>query len=400
MRNLIIMICFVSVVGILFSLPLTINSFTSESPLYNKEKQEIINHEYTDDENADFGQIKNIIPIEKELYQGPIEHIFMHCLIAYPELVFNSNTTLSNDYKRDCITSTEFTNLLNELYNNNYALIDINKIYTNNNGIIEKNDIYIPKGKKPLIMSFDDVIYDHKKMKQGMVDKISICDNGKLVSETVENWKNGSGQKVLSASNEFVPILNSFVEAHPDFSIDGAKGTICLTGYDGILGYRTSSTNNIDRENELEKAKKVVNKLKENGWNFACHSYGHYHMNRISDEKFAKDLKLWQEEVEPIIGKTKIYVYPYGEWQLNNNDLSFTSKHKMLLDAGFELFCGVGSKNFFNKLPFSSTENKTLFMDRTPIDGYTLINNSKSLSRLFDVKKVIDFTTRGIKKTL
>lgn len=394
MKSLIITICFISIVGILFALPLTINSFTSESPFYNQEKQEIINHEYTDDENADFGQIKSVKNLDKELYTGPIEHIFTHCLIAYPKLAFDKNNSMANDYARDCITSTEFINLLSELYKNNYALIDINKIYSNKNGQIIKNNIYVPKGKKPLVFSFDDVVYDHNKMKNGMVDKIAINANGKVVSETYENWANGSGNLVQSYNSEFISILDKFVEKYPDFSIDGAKGTICLTGFDGVLGYRTSSTNKENRISEIEKAKQVVKTLKENGWSFACHSYGHYHMNRISDEKFAEELKLWQEEVEPIIGKTKIYVYPYGEWQLNDKNNNYTNKHKMLLDAGFELFCGVGSKNFYGYLPYSNTNNKTLFMDRTPIDGYSLINNKSYLKRLFDAENVIDKNAR------
>lgn len=394
MKSLIITICFISIVGILFALPLTINSFTSESPFYNQEKQEIVNHEYTDNENADFGQIKSAKNLDKELYTGPIEHIFTHCLIAYPKLAFDKNNSMANDYARDCITSTEFINLLSELYKNNYALIDINKIYSNKNGQLIKNDISVPKGKKPLVFSFDDVVYDHNKMKNGMVDKIVINANGKVVSETYENWANGSGNLVQSYNSEFISILDKFVEKYPDFSIDGAKGTICLTGFDGVLGYRTSSTNKENRTSEIEKAKQVVKTLKENGWSFACHSYGHYHMNRISDEKFAEELKLWQEEVEPIIGKTKIYVYPYGEWQLNDKNNNYTNKHKMLLDAGFELFCGVGSKNFYGYLPYSNTNNKTLFMDRTPIDGYSLINNKSYLKRLFDAENVIDKNAR------
>lgn len=394
MRSFIITLIFISVVGVLFALPLTINSFISDSPLYKEEKQEIIDHEYTNEENADFGQIKSVQKVEKVPYYGQIEHIFTHCLIAYPKLAFDNSNPMAYNYARDCITSTEFLNLLNELYKNNYALININMLFINKNGKIEKCKIYVPKGKKPLVMSFDDVVYDHRKMKNGMVDKIAINANGKIVSETFENWQNGSGKLVQSYTSEFISILDKFVEKYPDFSIDGAKGTICLTGFDGVLGYRTSSNNTENRESEIEKAKKVVQKLKNNGWTFACHSYGHYHMNKITDEKFKEEIALWQSEVEPIIGKTKIYVYPYGEWQLNNNDNSFTNKHQMLINAGFELYCGVGSKQFFGYLPLNQTANKTLFMDRIPIDGYSLENNQKYLSRIFDADKVIDYKAR------
>ena len=29
---------------------------------------------------------------------------------------------------------------------------------------------------------------------------------------------------------------------HPDFSLNGQKGVVALTGYNGVLGYRTNET--------------------------------------------------------------------------------------------------------------------------------------------------------------
>lgn len=39
-----------------------------------------------------------------------------------------------------------------------------------------------------------------------------------------------------------VPLIDRFVEKHPDFSYRGAKGILALTGYNGILGYRTDES--------------------------------------------------------------------------------------------------------------------------------------------------------------
>lgn len=384
MRNLLIFFIVIFGVGFLFFLPITINSFTNDSPLYPKNEQKVINNDYTNEINADFVPIKST---QNEKYTGAIEHIFTHCLIAYPEIAYTS--TMAKDYKRDCITSSQFQNLIEQLYKNNYILIDINSIYKEQDGKIVKSDIYLPKGKKPIVLSFDDVVYDSKKMKTGMVDKISLNSNGEIVSETNENWQNGSQKIVQSKTSEFVSILNEFVKKHPDFSFNNAKGTICLTGFDGILGYRTSRRNTKNRQEEIEKAKQVCAALKKDGWNFACHSYGHYHMKKITDEKFAEELSLWKSEVESIIGKTSIYVYPYGEWEIFDDNYNFTQKHKMLQEAGFKLFCGVGTKQFFGYLPFKNTKNKVLFMDRTPIDGYTLKNQQKQLSRFFDVSSIV-----------
>ena len=36
-----------------------------------------------------------------------------------------------------------------------------------------------------------------------------------------------------------VPLIDTFVKEHPDFSYHGRKGILAMTGYDGVLGYRT-----------------------------------------------------------------------------------------------------------------------------------------------------------------
>lgn len=321
---------------------------------------------------------------ESFYYTDNVEHLFTHCLIAYPNIAFNKNNHMSQHYSTDCITASEFVKILHSLYQNNYVLVNINDCFKLDvNGQAVKNKIKIPIGKKPLVFGFDDVNYDSKKIGLGMVDKIILDQDNNLASSTTISDKTD-----IRYDNEFIPILEQFVNRHPDFSINNAKGVINLTGYDGILGYRTSHTNKINRQEEIENAKKVVNKLKQNGWQFACHSYGHYHMNKISTEKFRQEITLWQNEVEPIVGKTRIYVYPYGEWQVFENG-EICEKHKLLQEAGFNLFCGVGMKSYYSYLP-NSNHHKVLFMDRKCVDGSTLKANNQELSRFFNPLLVLD----------
>lgn len=294
---------------------------------------------------------------------------------------------MKSNYNIDCITKDEFVKILNSLYKNDYILVDINDTFKNLNGRIIKNKINVPIGKKPLILSFDDVNYDHKKMGYGMVDKIILDKNNNLATSTFIN-----NIQDISYSNEFIPILEDFVFKHPDFSLNGAKATINLTGYDGILGYRTQSSNKTNRQQEINNVKPILKKLKQNGWNFACHSYGHYHMNKISYEHFLQEIELWKTEVEPLVGKTRVYVYPYGEWQVYENN-QLCKKHLALKNNGFELFCGVGMKSFYSYLPTTCTD-KVLFMDRKVIDGTTLRKNDINLHPFFNPLDVYDYSVR------
>ncbi len=322
------------------------------------------------------------------LYKGPIEHVFTHCLLADPQLSFDKNNPMKNNYDIDCITKDEFAKTLQQLYDNNYVLINIRDTYTIKNGIATKIPLYLPKGKKPLIMSFDDVNYDRKKMNLGMIDKLILDKNNNLASFTSTKTPN------INYDDEFVLIVENFVKQHPDFSFNNARGILCLTGYDGILGYRTQSKhpNHII---ERKKVKPIITKLKQLGWTFASHSYGHYHMKKISDSHFLQELTSWRDEVESLVGKTDIYVYPYGEWQVFDNNGNICTKHKLLQQFGFNMFCGVGIKPFYNYLP--NKKNKVLFMDRTPLDGNTFRQKPHLLKRLVDVYNIYDNTVRPSK---
>lgn len=328
---------------------------------------------------------KEVLAQNEYYYTYDVKHLFTHCLIAYPSLAFKNRNPMKNNYLADCITSKEFKAIILSLYKNDYVLVKLSSCYSvDKNGNVIKNKVKVPKGKKPLVFSFDDVNYDSKKVGYGMVDKIILDKNSNIASLTKINNKDDIRYDV-----EFIPILENFIINHPSFSYNGAKGVINLTGYDGVLGYRTSHTNTKNRNSEIKEAKLVINKLKQLGWEFASHSYGHYHMNRIDINKFKKEIFLWKDEVEPLIGKTDVYVYPYGEWQVFENG-EICEKHKVLQNAGFHLFCGVGMKDFYSYLP--NKKYKVLFMDRKCIDGNTLTANKKELFEFFTPKLVIDST--------
>lgn len=327
--------------------------------------------------------------IEESLYSGEVCHLFTHCLIANPKIAFKKGNDMAVHYDADCILPVEFERALAELYKNDFVLCDISDTYEIKNDKAARKDFLFPKGKKPLILSFDDVVYDVKKSGKGMADRLVLKD-GKIMSETF------GGE--ICENNEFVGILENFISAHPDFSHNGAKGIICLTGFSGILGYRTQEGSE-NRQSEIAKAKAVVEALKESGWKFASHSFAHGHMKKMTAEKMAQDIKKWNDQVASIVGKTDLYVYPYGEWVISKsqNGVTQTSKkHLALANAGFKVFFGVGGNPFYSYLPYNG-EDKYLFMDRCPIDGTTLRCGKDYILKYFNPKNVIDEEGRKVR---
>lgn len=306
-----------------------------------------------------------------------VTHFFTHALIADAKLAFAENNKMNIHYDRDCLTVKEFKSILEELYAKDYMLVDINTIFSNGKPI----NFYFPKNKKPIIFSFDDINYYAQKMYQGMNDKL-VLNNGRL--GTLLNGE-------ISYDNEVITILENFVEANPDFSYKNAKGIICLTGFDGILGYRTQIKSQT-RQSEISKVKPIVSFLKSKGWRFASHSYGHYHMQKLELARFQEDTMSWKAEVASLIGNTNIYVYPYGENEILNESKNISAKQQFLLDNGFSLFFGVGIKPYYNFYP--NTQNKVAIMDRIPLEGETLRSRKKTLAIYFDFDTVYDYENR------
>lgn len=302
-------------------------------------------------------------------YTGIVEHWFTHALIAFPEITVETNTEY---YWKDCITPYEFKHFLQALYDYGFILVDPAICIENPSGdgktFAWADKLMLPEGKKPLIMSFDDVVYDSRKMHCGMVDKIIVDENGELASYT----KHLNGEEVISYDNEFIPIIEQFCKEHPDFSHNGAKGVIALTGFAGVLGYRTNRQSE-NRESEIEEAKKVVAVLKEHGWTFASHSYSHTNFANASLEKVQDDTQKWQNEVQNIVGETPVFIWPFGA-RIPNED----PRIEVLKNAGFKLFCGVGSKNAINW----EMKDGTLLMDRRTMDG-TALNEYQEIYKPF-----------------
>jgi len=125
-------------------------------------------------------------------------------------------------------------------------------------------------------------------IENGNVYKLVLDENGNIAIFSVSP----DGKEIISRDNEIVPILDKFVEQHSDFSFNGTKEIMALTGYEGILGYRTYELVSSNYEREKTEAIKVVKLLKETGLTFAFHSYGHLDAVKVSCERFERDTLL------------------------------------------------------------------------------------------------------------
>lgn len=315
---------------------------------------------------------------ELMLYNGPVQHIFFHPLIVYAEKAFDDDQK-AQGLNEFMVTVREFNQILGSLYEKGYMLIDTHEIFEErvNNGKTElvRKELWLPKNKKPLILSIDDLNFYPYMKENGMNHKLVLDSEGNVAAYLVSP----EGKEYTAYDTEVVTILDRFVAEHPDFSYKGAKGIIALTGFNGVLGYQTDAISSPSYAAEREQALAVIKRLKETGWSFASHGYGHIDTARRSLSDLIKDTEKWKVEVESLIGPTDIYIYPYGS-SVPTTDPRF----KYLQQSGFKVFCGVGPREYLRYYADS------IVMDRRHIDGIAFWQQPETLEDLFNVNEVID----------
>lgn len=336
-----------------------------------------------------------------------VTHIFYHSLVADPSLAFDGDSK-EDGYNQVMTTIDEFNKITLEMYNRGYVLVsihDLGHIEVKEDGteVMVPGEIWLPEGKKPFVLSQDDLSYYHYMDGDGFATRIVIDTDGTPTCE----YQQPDGT-IVTGSYDMVPLIDDFVEAHPDASYRGAKGVIALTGYNGILGYRTDTPYktgedldiyqqawldahpDFNFEQECADAKAVAECMKANGWEFASHSYGHRYYGQISKEDFLADSQKWEERVEPLIGDTDVIIYAFGDdisdWHPYNED-NWRFNH--LKKLGFDYFCNVDSNQYWVQIG-----KDFLRQGRRNLDGtrmwITISGGKDRTSDLFDAASVFD----------
>ena len=163
-------------------------------------------------------------------------------------------------YKKNYITTDEFSRILNQLYENGYVLVSLYDFavpVTAEDGSVGVNrtSIRLPEGKKPIILTQEGVnYYSHTEKCGGFADRLVVNASGELTCVLGEN----------EGAFDLVPVLNDFLAQHPDFSYEGARATIAVSGYEGLFGMTLDQSDAI---------KAVADKLRAQGYDIACYTY-------------------------------------------------------------------------------------------------------------------------------
>ena len=323
-----------------------------------------------------------------------IPHVFFHILIVDTDKAFDGDNKEAG-YNQVMTTIGEFNAILQNMYDKGFVLVGLHdmayEVEDPETGKMKMKagDIMLPPGKKAFVMSQDDVCYYEYMVGDGFASRLVIGDDGRVTTEM--DLEDGT---TVTGPYDLIPILNEFIDAHPDFSYQGAKAIIALTGYNGIFGYRTDADyaeKNPNFEEDKQKAREVAQALRDDGWEIASHSWGHRHLGRIDYDHFKADSDKWEANVETLTGEVDILLYPFGtdvgDWRPYSED---NKRYKYLHDLGFRYFCNVDSAQHWVQL-----DDRFLRQGRRNLDGYRMWRDisepdNPKVSDLFDAKEIFD----------
>lgn len=307
-------------------------------------------------------------------YGGDVAHFSVKTLVADPSRAFDGDD-MSSYYNNWTLTVDEFKAILQSLYDRGYVLMDVHEKVVdiqNEDGTTSfaVNTPSVPEGKTPMVLSFTEANYYDYQQGDGFAGRLVLDENGNVMNE----YTDASGQTLIGAY-DVIPIVDEFVEEHPDFSLRGAKGIVSVTGYEGVFGYGI--------ETGASTIAAIADRLKETGWEIACQGFSDNTMESDLDlDELEDDLDTWSSKIGSLVGDTDLLIYPYGE-----EVTAGTAKQEMLLEKGYQFFFSI-----WTTADFIEVQPDYVRQTRRTLDGYDLYMYADYLTDFFDVDEIFDKT--------
>ena len=335
-----------------------------------------------------------------------ITHVYFQSLIVDTDRAFDGDEQ-TNNYNMYYTTVAEFEAILESLYEKGFVLVspyDVVVPFTeegNDFTSYKYGEIRLPAGKTPILMSQDQVNYYGTMIGNadgsnetpvfanaegdGFASRL-VIENDEITAVYID----AAGTE-HTGDYDLIPILESFIEKHPDFSYHGARAIIAVSGYEGVFGYRTKPSYETALgtelyEQEVEGAKEVAQWLRDHGWTLASMTYGMPNYGKVDSVVVDADSTKFEDTVESIIGETDILIFPNGSdiaglEMYDGNNYKFV----VLYEDGYRFFFNKDSAPYWHQIGASYFRG-----NRRSLDGYRLYHFPESVEDLVDAEEILD----------
>ena len=320
---------------------------------------------------------------------GKIPTLSFHMLIADAELAYN-DTQYGSSYKKNFITTQQFQAILEQLYANDCVLVDFMDVYEEQydegtgKTVYVPHEILLPAGKQPILLVQTQVNYyaymlngAKDNLPDGFASKLCVDENGDFFNE----MPLADGTTVTGAY-DMVPILEQFIQENPMFSYHGARAILAVSGYEGLFGYRVTSSSLSAEAMEAEEAaaSELCAALQDRGYRIGCYTYSNIDYGAQGASKIQEDLQKWNDKILPMLGEYGCNILVYArEADIADKDAQYSgSKFNVMYNAGYRFFLSVNSEGY------SQIGNQYVRHDRLCITGEYLSKYPERFEGLFD----------------
>ena len=330
-----------------------------------------------------------------------IPNISFHVLIADPVRAF-ADKDYGGLYNRNFVTIDEFDRILQQLYLNNYVLVDYDSFVTGATDLEGKTSFFtvpikLPEGKKPIMITETMVNYFGYMVDgnsdgvadaggDGFAHKLVVDANGDVKAEYID-----MNSQTHVGNFDLVPILEDFIKRHPDFSYRGARATLAVTGHEGIFGWRCNTTyiasvGQAYYDEQVKGAKEVVEALRNKGYRIASYSYKNEDYGQLNANQIQADLTNWNDQITPILGPVDTIVFAkesdIGDYTGPKFNVLYTMGYRYLITDAEQ--------------PYAEVNNTYVRQSRLMVTGNSMAWKSAQFTNLalFDPNIVLDMTNR------
>ncbi|HZK29435.1 MAG TPA: hypothetical protein VFD19_04380 [Clostridia bacterium] len=326
---------------------------------------------------------------------NPVEQVAIKPIIADAERAFDGDR-FSAAADRDLLLAVELERVLEQLYENDYVLVDSRSPVTADGKL---RGIPCPEGKKPVVLVLEDFYGSWPRSESGMAWCLDVDGEGRIVGVLLES----NGVERADRRYSAVGIIEAFILEHPDFSFNGATGVIAVVGQYGIFGYPVADHQDLAVRREAKdlglvfpesfvtdfawnrsKVRELVRTLKSRNWVLASGTYGRLSLPEESADMIRQDLSMLERWVVPYTGEFTALYCPFGQ------HIEFDEKKiSIFTEAGYTLQSGYEARAYMNQ------GRDHVYISRTFLSGDGLRRPSvQNLARFFDTREIIEISSR------
>lgn len=338
---------------------------------------------------------KEVNPERVIFWRDPVEHLSLKPLIADPDRAFDGDV-FQPAADRDLVMISELERALDVLYQKDYVLINERSLVNEKGQLCH---VPVPEGKKPLVLVLEDFYSSGPRTESGIAHRLELNDEGQLIGVVLDL----DGTERRDRSFTAIGVIEAFVERRPDFSFNGARGTIALVGQFGLFGYPMAQVQDLawqynaknqgsegikpvssDYEENRNVVTAILDALHRKNWNIASGSYHRISVPFSSEKDLLEDFMMWERWIKPHTGDVWAFYYPFGE----HAEL-YPKRTAILKEHGLILQCGYGPT------PYWHQSDGYLYVSRVLLSGYNLRHAKASgLDRLMSSNVILDTGAR------